>query len=275
MKLEIRINNVNGFNNTVIEDDRKHYIYRSYKDRLFEILHDAKDDIPDIWWLQEIRPGVKEHQILNELKLKAEMLGLTLVTTVDEADFEKHPKSLLNVLLIKDVNEFEVLKTQKEISLYRRINYIRVNFKSAPNRDFYILHIHAPQIDYFPGHSINDGYVRRRKYLEREFYRALKYEVSQLVEQKKNVIVLGDFNKSLQSDDLKDLMKSGLTVVSGGMERTYYGPGNNRSKSIDHILMANNLADDESFKLIRSVTDRNVVTNRLTDHATIKVGVNV
>lgn len=106
-----------------------------------------------------------------------------------------------SVLLLKDAKNIEVLKLDDSIELYNRYNYVKAELDDV---EYYILNIHAPQTELFPGHG-NDRYVRLRKHLSKQFYAVIKKEISNLIASGKRIILLGDFNKNLNQPEIKVL----------------------------------------------------------------------
>lgn len=140
--------------------------------------------------------------------------------------------------------------------------------------EYFIMNIHAPQTELFPGHAVDDGYVRLRKHLAKQFYVVLKSEIEKLVSNGKRLILLGDFNKNLYQQEVQELIDLGLCNVTGDKGDTYFCVGNNTEDSVDHIFVSQNILD-EAGPIKCNVDTNYVKVQKLSDHATVCVGLSL
>ena len=259
--MKLRTSNLNGFNH-VLSD-------REFNKRVMLTFALYKNDMPAVWALQEVPSGGKSHPCIKQLQSLALQHGYEVIMPEKTWKVSEHPKSIQSVLLLKDAKNIEVLKLDDSIELYNRYNYVKAEFDGA---EYYILNIHAPQTELFPGHEENDGYVRLRKHLAKQFYAVLKEEISKLVADGKRIILLGDFNKNLEQPEVKELIILGLCDIASVGENTYFCTGNNAADSVDHILVSQNIADEVGSAKCSVDTDF-VKVQKLSDHATVDLDI--
>lgn len=260
--MKLRTNNLNGFNHVLSN--------REFNERVMQTFALYNNAMPDVWALQEVPVGGKKHICIKQLQNLAIQHGYTMIMPEKTSwKVSEHPKSIQSVLLLKGAKNIEVLKLDDSIELYNRYNYVKAEFDGV---EYYILNIHAPQTELFPGHKENDGYVRLRKYLAKQFYDVLKAEISKLIASGKRIIVLGDFNKNLDQPEVQELIVLGLENIASTNDNTYYCTGNNTSDSVDHILVSQNIAETvDSAKC--SIDVDFVKVQKLSDHATVDLDI--
>ena len=231
---------------------------RKFCDRLISTFAYASDKgtlAADVWGMQEVPTAA-----LKQLQSLAWQLGFEMIMPENTWKPECHPKSIKNVILIK--NAKDIVTCRLECELCNRYNYIKANMEET---DYYILNIHAPQTEYFPGHTLDDGYVRWRRHLHKDMLRALKQEVEILIATGKNVIVLGDLNRTVKDPELEDLMQVGLCDLSSD-QNTYFPADRKEAEAIDHILLSKNLLQEESSFTCTVYSDF-AKLHQLSDHA--------
>lgn len=261
--MRIRTNNLNGYNHVLTG--------REFNTRAILTFALYKDAIPSVWALQEVPTGGRSQACIRQLQGLALKHGYKMIMP-DNTTWKvcNHPKSIQSVLLLKDAKNVEVLKLDEKIELFNRYNYVKAELDGV---EYFILNIHAPQTEFFPGHKENDGYIRLRKHLAKQFYDVLKEEVSRLVTSGKRVILLGDFNKNLEQPEIKELIALGLSDIASVNENTYFCAGNNREDSVDHIFVSKNIADEVKNSAKRSVDTDFVKVQKLSDHATVELDI--
>lgn len=245
--MKMQSNNMNGI---------KHAIsHRLFNERVTITFGLYSNDLPEIWALQEIPTGGKNLSCIKHLKNLALQHGYKLIMPEKTWELSKHPKSVQTVLLLKNAKNVEILKFDGRIELINRYNYVKATIEGS---EYYVLNIHAPQTELFPGHATDDGYVRLRKHLAKQFYLVLQSEIAKLISNGKHVILLGDFNKNLNQQEVRELIELGLCSVT------------NTEDSVDHILVSQNIIDETDF--IKYHVDTNYVkVQKLSDHASVTV----
>lgn len=259
--MKLRTNNLNGFHHVLSS--------REFNKRAMLTFALYRHAMPAVWALQEVPTGGKEQACIKQLKSLALKYGYEMIMPEKTWKVSDHPKSIQSVLLLKDAKNVEVLKLDDSIELHNRYNYVKAEIQG---RDYFILNIHAPQTELFPGHEENDGYVRLRKHLAKQFYVVLKEEISKLVAEGKHIILLGDFNKNLDQPEVKELITLGLCDIASVKENTYFCTGNNTADSVDHILVSQNIADEVSSAKCNVDIDF-VNVQKLSDHATVDLDI--
>lgn len=257
--MKLRTSNLNGFNHVLSN--------RAFNERILLTFSLYEHTMPDVWALQEVPTGGKKQKCLKMLQGFALQYGYEMIMPEKTIwKVSEHPKSIQSVLLLKkDAKNIEVLKLDDSIELYNRYNYVKAELDGV---EYYILNIHAPQTELFPGHKENDGYVRLRKHLSKQFYAVIKKEISKLIADGKRIILLGDFNKNLNQPEVKELIALGLEDIASVNDNTYFCFGNNTANSADHILVSQNIAKDVgSVKC--SVDVDFVKVQKLSDHAMV------
>ena len=255
--MKLRTSNLNGFNHVLSN--------RGFNLRIMLTFALYKNDMPAVWALQEVPSGGKSHPCIKQLQSLALQHGYEVIMPEKTWKVSEHPKSIQSVLLLKDAKNIEILKLDDSIELYNRYNYVKIELDGV---EYYILNIHAPQTELFPGHEEKDGYVRLRKHLSEQFYTVLKEEISKLIAGGKRIILLGDFNKNLNQPEVKELIALGLEDISSVNDNTYFCSGNNTADSVDHILVSQNIAKEVSSAKC-SVDIDFVKVQKLSDHATV------
>lgn len=259
--MRLRTNNLNGFNHVLSN--------REFNKRVMLTFALYRHAMPTVWALQEVPTGGKNQSCLKQLQSLALQHGYEVIMPEETWKVSDHPKSIQSVLLLKDAKKIEVLKLDDSIELYNRYNYVKAELDGV---EYYILNIHAPQTELFPGHEQNDGYVRLRKHLAKQFYVVLKEEISKLVAEGKRIILLGDFNKNLDQPEVKELIALGLCDIASVKGNTYFCTGNNTADSVDHILVSQNIADEVGSAKCSVDTDF-VKVQKLSDHATVNLDI--
>jgi len=259
--MRLRTNNLNGFHHVLSN--------RVFNERVMLTFALYRHAFPTIWALQEVPAGGKNQSCLKQLNSLALQHGYEVIMPEETWKVSEHPKSIQSVLLLKDAKNVKVLKLDDRIELYNRYNYVKAELDGV---EYYILNIHAPQTELFPGHEENDGYVRLRKHLSKQFYVVLKDEISKLVAEGKRVILLGDFNKNLEQPEVKELIAPGLCDIASVRDNTYFCTGNDTADSVDHILVSQNIADEVSSAKV-SVDNDFVKVQKLSDHATVDLDI--
>ena len=261
--MRIRTNNLNGFNHVLTG--------RDFNTRAILTFALYKDSVPSVWALQEVPTGGRSQVCIKQLQGLALKHGYTMVMP-EKTNWKlsDHPKSIQSVLLLKDAKNVEVLKLDDRIELFNRYNYVKAVLDCV---EYFILNIHVPQTEFFPGHKENDGYIRLRKHLAKQFFEVLKEEVSRLVTSGKRVILLGDFNKNVDQPEIKELIALGLCDIASVKDNTYFCTGNNKEDSVDHILVSQNIADEIKNSAKCSVDTDFVKVQKLSDHATVELDI--
>ena len=177
----------------------------------------------------------------------------------------------ISIILLRNAKIIEVFKLNESIELYNRYNYVKAELEGS---EYFILNIHAPQTELFPGHAADDGYVKLRKHLAKQFYVVLKSEIEKLVSNGKRVILLGDFNKNLNQQEVLDLIDSGLCNVTRDKGDTYFCVGDNTEDTVDHILVSQNIVDVVGTTKCNVDTDY-VKVQKLSDHATVTLDITI
>ena len=257
--MKLMTTNMNGYNHTISS--------RKFNERATITFGIYSKELPDVWGLQEVPGGGKSLSCIKHLRNLALQHGYEMIMPEKTWEVSKHPKSIQSILLLRNAKNFEVLKLDDSIELYNRYNYVRSDFEGA---EYFVLNIHAPQTELFPGHAVDDRYVRLRKHLSKQFYVVLKSELEKLVLNGKRVILLGDFNKNLNQQEVLDFMDLGLCNVTGDKGDTYFCVGNNTEDSVDHILVSQNIVD-EVGPIKCSVDTNYVKVQKLSDHASVTV----
>lgn len=253
--MKLKTTNLNGYNH--LKSKRK------FNERLMLTFELYKNELPDIWALQEIPVGGKNQICIRQLQSVATQQGYVVILPEKTAwKVSEHPKSIQSVLLLKNARTIEILKLDDRIKLYNRCNHVKAEFDQA---EYHILNVHAPQTELFPGHDERDGYVKLRKHLAKQFYVVLKEEISKLVADGKRVILLGDLNMTL---DHPELMALGLCDIAN----TYFCSGNNTADSVDHILVSQNILNEVSSAKCSVDVDFAKV-QKLSDHATVNLDI--
>lgn len=256
--MKLRTSNLNGFNHVLSN--------REFNKRAMLTFALYNNAMPAVWGLQETPVGGKKQTCIKQLQSLAIQHGYTMIMPEKTTwKVSEHPKSIQSVLLLKAAKNIEILKLDDSIELYNRYNYVKAELDGV---EYYILNIHAPQTELFPGHKENDGYVRLRKHLSKQFYTVLKEEISKLIAGGKRIILLGDFNKNLNQPEVKELIALGLEDISSVNDNTYFCSGNNTADSVDHILVSQNIAKEVSYAKC-SVDVDFVKVQKLSDHATV------
>lgn len=255
--MTLRSNNLNGFNHALSN--------RKFNKRVMLTFALYKHDMPAVWALQEVPSGGKSHPCIKQLQSLALQHGYEVIMPEKTWKVSEHPKSIQSVLLLKDAKNIEIFKLDNSIELHNRYNYVKAELYGI---EYYILNIHAPQTELFPGHKENDGYVRLRKYYSKQFYTVLKEEISKLIAGGKRIIMLGDFNMNLHQPEVKELIALGLSDISSVNDNTYFCSGNNTADSVDHILVSQNIAKEVSSAKC-SVDVDFVNVQKLSDHPTV------
>ena len=260
--MKIRTSNLNGFNHVLSN--------RSFNERIKLIFALYQDSLPTVWALQEVPTGGKSQNCLKQLYSLALQNAYTMIMPEKTTwKVSEHPKSIQSVLLLKDAKNIEILKLDDSIELHSRYNYVKAELEGV---EYYILNIHAPQTVVFSGHTENDGYVRSRKYLSKQFYAVLKEEISKLIAAGKRIVLLGDFNKDLNQPEVKELIDLGLEDIALVNDNTYFCSENNMVDSVDHILVSQNIAKEVSS--VKCYVDTNFVdVQKLSDHATVDLDI--
>lgn len=259
---KIQTNNMNGFKHVISN--------RHFNERVTITFGLYRKDLPDVWALQEVPTGGTNLSCIKHLRNLALQNGYVMIMPEKTWEASKHPKSIQSVLLLRNARNIEVLKLDESIELHNRYNYVRVDFESV---EYFILNIHAPQRALFPGHTVDDGYVRLRKHLAKQFYVVLKSEIEKLVSNGKRFILLGDFNKNLNQQEVQELIDLGLCNVTGDKGDTYFCVGNNTEDSVDHIFVSQNIVDEAGPTKCGVDTDY-VMVQKLSDHATVTLDMN-
>lgn len=260
---KIQTNNMNGFNHVISN--------RRFNERATITFGLYSKDLPEIWALQEVPTGGKNLSCIKHLRNLALQNGYAMIMPEKTWEVSEHPKSIQSILLLRNAKNIEVLKLDDSIELYNRYNYVRADFEGA---EYFIMNIHAPQTELFPGHAVDDGYVRLRKHLTKQFYVVLKSEIEKLVSNGKRLILLGDFNKNLYQQEVQELIDLGLCNVTGDKGDTYFCVGNNTEDSVDHIFVSQNILD-EAGPIKCNVDTNYVKVQKLSDHATVCVGLSL
>lgn len=254
--MKFRTNNLNGFSHVLSNqtfDKRAMQTFKLYSNEI----------PPAVWALQEVPTGGQSQHCIKQLQSLALRHGYTMIMPEKTWKVSKHPKSIQSVLLLKGAKNIEVFKLDDSIGLYSRYNYVKAELEG---KEYYILNIHAPQTVLHPGHKENDGYVRWRMHLAKQFYTVLKEEIRKLVASGKRVVLLGDFNKNLKQPEVKELIDLGLLEDITAINNTYFCSGNNTADSVDHILVSQNIAHSSA----KGRVDIDFVkVHKLSDHATV------
>lgn len=250
---KLRTNNMNGFNHIISN--------MHFNERMTMTFGLYSKDLPDVWALQEVPSGGKKFSCIKHLRNLALQHGYVMIMPEKMWKMSDHPKSIQNILLLRNAKKIEVLKLEG-IELCNRYNYVRAELEGA---EYYIFNIHAPQTEFFLGHTTDDGYVRLRKYLAKQFYEILESEIEKLVVGGKRIILLGDFNKRNDQQEVQELIHMGLCNVTCGI---YFFTCNNPEDYVDHILVSQNIVDEAGS--IKCNVDLNFVKlQKLSDHATV------
>lgn len=256
--MKLRTTNLNGYNHVLSN--------RTFNARMMLVFGLYEHTMPDIWALQEVATGGRKQKCLKMLQGFALQYGYDMIMPEKTTwKVSEHPKSIQSVLLMKDAKNIEVLKLNDSIELYSRYNYVKADLDGV---EYYIINIHAPQTELFLGHKENDGYVRWRKHLSKQFYTVLKEEISKLIAGGKRIILLGDFNKNLNQPEVKELIALGLEDIASVNDNTYFCFGNNNADSVDHILVSQNIAKDVGSVKCNVNIDF-VKEQKLSDHAMV------
>lgn len=244
----LQINNMNGFAHVLSGlgfDDRAAITFGLYKDVL-----------PHLWATCENATGGKSLHCLSTLQSLANRYDFTMVLPNDWNPSE-HPKSILSILFLDKAKFKNIEVLPFDIELKNRVCFVKA---ICDKKEIYTLNVHVPQTDMFKGHSENDGYVRLRKHLAKELYDAIYAQVEKLIAEDKRVILMGDFNRTSQSDEIKKLISLGLVEVGA--------PADNRE--IDHILISKNILD-EVVEATYELDDEIINFYKLTDHPSIRL----
>lgn len=251
----LRTSNLNGFSHVISK--------RTFNQRVMQTFALYKNDLPAVWALQEVPSGGKSQPCIKQLQSLALQHGYEVIMPEKTWKVSEHPKSIQSVLLLKDAKNIEILKLHDSIELYNRYNYVKAELDGV---EYYILNIHAPQTELFPGHKENDGYVRLRKHLSKQFYTVVKEEIRKLIAGGKRIILLGDFSKNLNQPEVKELIALGLN------DNTYFCSGNNTADSVDHILVSQNIAKEVRSAKV-SVDVDFVKVQKLSDHPVLNLDI--
>ena len=260
---KLQTNNMNGFNHIISN--------RDFNERATMTFGLYSKDLPDVWALQEVPTGGKNLSCIRHLNNLALQHGYVMIMPEKTWKVSEHPKSIQSVLLLRNAKTIEVFKLDESIELYNRYNYVKTELEGS---EYFILNIHAPQTELFPGHAADDGYVKLRKHLAKQFYVVLKSEIEKLVSNGKRVILLGDFNKNLNQQEVLDLIDSGLCNVTRDKGDTYFCVGDNAEDTVDHILVSQNIVDVAGTTKCNVDTDY-VKVQKLSDHATVTLDITI
>lgn len=263
--MKIMTTNMNGYCHTLSN--------HTFNDRSTLTFSLYRKNLPDIWALQEVLTG-KGMKCLKHLQRLSIQQGYSVILPQQPSwEPKEHPRSIQNILLLKNINEIKVLSID-DIELVNRVNFVRATFNQYPDKEFYIINVHVPQTAYFPGHKPNDGYVRYRKHLSYRFFEVLHREVSKLSAENKRVILIGDFNKTLDNECIKNLLESGFVVASNVADNTYFCPAANIAESVDHIFLSSNIIAEGTVS--NCVVDTDFVNiQKLSDHATVSLDLDI
>ncbi len=259
--MKIKTTNLNGYNHTLTK--------RNFNERATLAFALYSKEIPSIWALQEVPTGGKEKSCLKHLQRLAWQQGLHMILPEKPWDADKHPRSIQSILLLNNTfTNIDKLKLDESIELHNRYNYVRVS--GSEGKEYFILNIHAPQTQFFPGHA-EDSYVKDRKQLSTQFYEVLTREVARLLIEGKRLILIGDFNKKVEEPEVRELMNLGLCNAADTSESTYFCIDNTQ-RAVDHIfLSANIVAEAANYKVDSDFVKR----QKLSDHATVSLDVGV
>lgn len=251
--MRIQTNNMNGYNHVASNRD-----FNERATLTFGLCSRGLKDLPDIWALQEVPTGGKTLSCIRHLNNLALQHGYVMIMPEKTWKVSEHPKSIQSVLLLRNAKAIEVLKLDESNELYNRYNYVKAELGGS---EYFILNIHAPQTELFAGHAADDGYIKLRKRLAKQFYVVLKSEIEKLVSDGKRVILVGDFNKTPNQQEVLDLINLGLCNVTRDKGDTY-----------DHILVSQNIVDVAGTTKCNVDTDY-VKVQKLSDHATVTLDI--
>ena len=253
--MEIRSINVNGYAHKKTK--------RKASERLqlmFGLLEETGHRHPDIIALQEVIPAM-----LNFLFKWAECRNYEVIVPKNW-DVNLYPRSVMCVVLIKKdagIEEIEILPLD-ELKLKNRITFVKLLYdRQGSQKELNLINWHLPPT-IFPNHRPEgDAYTRARKAMIEQMYSTVRQKVSELLEEKRTVILCGDFNRLPDSEEIKAFVQRGMRAV---VNRNEKGPTffleENEGTEIDHMLTSADIVNT-------AVTvNRDIVKKyELTDHA--------
>lgn len=255
--MKLQTNNLNGYNHILSN--------KKFNERATLTFALYRKELPSIWAMQEVPTGGANLSCIRHLRNLALQHGYVMVLPEKTWEVSKHPKSIQSVLLLRDVKNIKVLKLDESIELYNRYNYVKADIEE---KEYHIINIHAPQTELFPGHAMDDGYVRLRKHLAKQFYMVLKKEIEKLLLRGERIVLCGDFNKNINHSEIQELLELGLCNVIKDMGDTYFCMGNNTEDAVDYIFVTQNVIDETGT--IKSNVDTGYsLFHRLSDHASV------